>query len=518
MAANKFILAAKLYNFRLFWRRIVYNQRPNCDKNLNFGEKYLQMTITARSEEKKILTARLASTEPELIAVYGRRRVGKTYLIRTFLKDHIVFEFTGIHKATKQTQLENFSQALQVAAKSPLALATPASWLKAFGMLQTYLDILPADKPAVIFFDEFPWIETHKGGFIQAFDHWWNAYASKVPHLKVVICGSAASWMIDKILDDRGGLHNRVTQTIRLLPFTLGETRQYLESKGVKLDLYSQLQLYMAMGGIPHYLRNINPGESTAQIIDRLCFAKDGPLKKEFTNLYRSLFADSDSHEKIIRALAVKGKGLTRNEIIDECGFTTGGNTSKILKELEESGFITPYSAFEKPTNDVVYKLSDEYSLFYLKFIENAKDGSSGAWLRQYVTPAYSIWSGFAFESVCQKHVLQIRRKLGIEGVLTHVSTWRHAPGKSAQGAQIDLLLDRNDRTINICEMKFANDEYVIDKKYAGEFDTKVNVFRTATGTKKTIFPTMVTTYGCKRNEHFLGRIQAEVVMEDLFK
>jgi predicted AAA+ superfamily ATPase len=475
------------------------------------------MSITGRIAEQKILAARLLTPEPELIAIYGRRRVGKTYLVRSFCKEALVFEFTGIHEAIMKTQLENFSQALQLATKSAMALAIPANWLQAFVMLGTYLNSLPSDKPAVIFFDEFPWIETHKSGFLQAFDHWWNTFASKKYHFKVIICGSAASWMIDKVINNRGGLHNRVTQTIRLLPFTLGETQVYLQNKGVALDLYSQLQLYMAMGGVPHYLRNINPGESTAQIIDRLCFAKDGPLKNEFNNLYKSLFAHSENHERVIRALAAKGKGLTRNEIIEECDFTSGGTTSRILQELEESGFITPYIPFQKKSNESIYKLSDEYSLFYLKFIEHAKDTAYGAWLRQYGTSAYAIWSGFAFESVCQKHVLQVRRKLGIEGVLTTTSTWRHAPGKGAEGAQIDLLLDRQDRCINICEMKFSGDVFVIDKKYAAELDKKVNVFRAETGTKKTLFPTMITTYGTRKNEHYLGRIQAEIEMEDLF-
>jgi len=475
------------------------------------------MSIIGRMAEQKVLTGMLESSEAELLAIYGRRRVGKTYLIRSFLQESIVFEFTGIHQAARKTQLENFSQALQLATKSSVALATPTSWLQAFVMLDAYINTLPSDKAAVIFFDEFPWIETHRSGFLQAFDHWWNSSATKRSYLKVIICGSAASWMIDKIINNRGGLHNRVTQRIRLLPFTLAETQQYLRSKNVILDQYSQLQLYMAMGGIPHYLRNIKPGESTARIIDRLCFEKDGFLKNEFNNLYKSLFAHSENHKLVIRALAAKGKGLTRNEIIAECGFTSGGTTSNILEELEESGFITPHIPFQKNSNESIYKLSDEYSLFYLKFIEHAKDTEDGAWLRQYATPAYTIWSGFAFESVCLKHVLQIRRKLGIGGVLTHTSTWRHTPRKGQQGAQIDLLLDRQDHCINICEMKFSSSEFAIDINYAAELDTKVNVFRAETGTKKTLFPTMVTTYGARKNVYYLGRIQAEVLMEDLF-
>jgi predicted AAA+ superfamily ATPase len=475
------------------------------------------MVIVGRNAEQKILAAKLASSEPELIAVYGRRRVGKTYLIRTYCKNEIVFEFTGIHGASLKKQLENFSQTLQKITQSLLPLAVPESWLQAFRMLDNYLDMLPADKKAVVFFDEFPWIETRKAGFLQAFDHWWNSSASQKSNLKVIICGSAASWMIDRIINNRGGLHNRVTQIIRLLPFTLGETQAYLKSRGVLLEPYSQLQLYMAMGGIPHYLRNINPGESVAQIIDRLCFKKDGPLKVEFNNLYKSLFAHSENHEKVVRALAKKGSGLSRNEIIDVCKFTSGGTTSRILKELEESGFITSYIPFKKNSYESIYKLSDEYSLFYLKFIEHAKDNEDGAWIRMYGMNSYLLWSGFAFESVCQKHVLQIRRKLGIEGVVTHISTWRHVPAKDENGAQIDLLLDRQDQCINICEIKFYNDEFMIDKNYAAQLDSKVNVFKAQTGTKKTLFPTLITTYGTKKNEYYLGRVQAEIVMEDLF-
>ena len=473
--------------------------------------------LIGRSDEQRILSGRLSSKEAELIAVYGRRRVGKTFLIRSFFENKLVFEFTGIHETSMKIQLENFARTLQQAAKSFLTLATPANWPQAFSMLDSYINSLSRESPAVIFFDEFPWIETHKSGFLQAFDHWWNSSASKQRHLKVIICGSAASWMIDKVINNRGGLHNRVTQTLRVLPFTLGETATYLKNKGVILDQYNVLQLYMAMGGIPHYLRNINPGESASQIIERLCFTKDGPLKNEFENLYTSLFTDSENHERVIRALAATGKGLTRNEIIEKCKFTSGGTTSKILKELEESGFITPYIPFQKNANAGIYKLSDEYSLFYLKFIEHPKDKGKGAWLRQSGMPAYRSWSGFAFESVCQKHVLQIRRKLGIEGVLTATSTWRHARGDGGQGAQIDLLLDRDDRCINICEMKFSVDEFVIDKKYAVELDAKVNVFRTESKTKKTLFPTMITTYGTRKNEDYLGRIQNEVLMDDLF-
>jgi AAA+ ATPase superfamily predicted ATPase len=474
--------------------------------------------LIGRIEEQKILGRVIKSGGAELVAVYGRRRVGKTYLIRAYYKSNLVFEFTGVHEANMDIQLQNFTIALQQAMKSPVPMAVPQNWLLAFHYLDQYLSSLPKNKPAVLFFDEFPWIHTQKSKFLQAFDHWWNHSASRHSHLKVVICGSAASWMIDNILNNRGGLYNRVTQHMRLLPFTLAETEQYLHSRGIKLDHYHILQLYMAMGGIPHYLHRIEKGESTAQVIDRLCFTKDGLLKTEFAKLFESLFSNPAHHEAVVRALSQKGNGLTRNEIIDKCGFTSGGTTTKILKELEESGFITAYIPFEKNKNDSLHKLTDEYSLFYLKFIEQTRATGAGTWLRQMKSHSYTSWSGFAFESVCQKHTIQIKKALGIENVHTEESTWRHVPLKGKQGAQIDLLLDRADRCINLCEMKFATSEFTIDKKYAGELQNKLNVFNEEIKTKKVVFITLITTYGVKANEHATAMVQAEVMMVDLFK
>jgi len=476
--------------------------------------------IIGRKEEQDILQRKLASDRPELIAVYGRRRVGKTYLVRTYFGKVMAFEMTGMHGASMSDQLKNFSLALGQAIGSPAPLQPAENWLMAFEDLDRYLVAgLPPNKPHVLFFDEFPWIHSPKSNFLQAFDHWWNHSASRRSELKVVICGSAASWMIDQVINSRGGLHNRVTQTIRLLPFNLAETKTFLRRMGSGLDHYQVAQLYMAMGGVPFYLQHVLPGESAAQNIDRICFRKDGPLRSEFNNLYRSLFADSGSHEKIIRALARKGKGLNRNEIIRACGLTTGGKTTRVLRELEESGFITPYVPFGKMAYESIYKLSDEYSGFYLKFMDGQKMSGQGTWLRQFGTPAYTIWSGFAFESVCHKHVVQIKKALGIEGVTTEESGWRFQPprGSGGTGAQIDLLLDRRDHCINICEMKFSIDRFVIDKKYAQELDRKVNVFRKETGTKKTLFPTMITTYGVEKNAYYADRVQGEVLLDDLF-
>lgn len=475
-------------------------------------------TIIGRDAEKKMLNEMLSSKEAELIAILGRRRVGKTFLVRNYYQKYLVFECTGIHEARMSEQLFNFTRSLQQAMQSPIPPATPDSWVQAFTFLSDFLATRLKDQPAVVLFDEFPWIHTAKSGFLTAFGHWWNTWASRQPQLKVVICGSAASWMIENILHNKGGLHNRVSRTIQLLPFSLKESEDYLISRGVKLDHYQILQLYMAMGGIPQYLKQVDKGQSAQQVIDKLFFEKNGMLRAEFNVLYRSLFDNASHHEAIVRELAKKASGLSRAEVIKACGLTTGGTTTRLFEELEQSGFITQYIPFEKTSRDGIYKLSDEYSLFYLKFIDRARAAGAGTWHKIAEGQSYNSWSGYAFEAICQKHIQQIKKALGIAAVYTEASGWRYIPKKGETGAQIDLLLDRADHCINVCEMKFAKGEFTIDKKYANELDSKVKVFQAQTRTRKTIFPTMITTYGTKQNIYYTGRIVSEVKMEDLFK
>ncbi|MDO3626214.1 ATP-binding protein [Mucilaginibacter sp. BT774] len=474
-------------------------------------------TVIGRTEEKLLLKKIERSREAELLAVYGRRRIGKTFLIRNGFSKKLAFEFSGTHNALLSQALETFALAL-TNASGGLKLAKPDSWTQAFLMLTQYLTPLVKKERQIVFFDEFPWINSPRSGFLPAFEYFWNSWASKEKNLVVVICGSAASWMIKKVINNRGGLHNRVTRRIRLLPFTIAETAEYLRSRKIKLDRYQILQLYMAMGGIPQYLKEVEPGNSAAQVIDKLCFTKDGLLNDEFKNLYYSLFDSADNHISVIRALAQKGKGLSRNEIIEACKLTSGGYASQILNELSESGFITPYVPFGKTTKDSLYKLTDEYSLFYIKFIENSRAQGPGTWLMFSTGSSWKSWSGTAFESVCIKHIDQIKQAIGIKNVYAEVSVWRYQPkSASEQGAQIDMLIDRADGCINLCEMKFASDVFEISKSYAKELDSKQKVFQAQTKTRKTLFLTMMTTYGVKNGIAYPGLIQQEVTMDSLF-
>lgn len=474
--------------------------------------------LVGRSAEKKILEDAMASTSAELIAIYGRRRVGKTFLVRSVYEKHLVFEFTGVHNAKMPEQLDNFSRAITKATGSPGVLAAPASWSAAFDILEKFLTPIIKKRKAVIFFDEFPWIHSQKSNFLKSFDHFWNTWASKYPNLTVVICGSAASWMIQNIVKSKGGLHNRVSVRMKLSPFTLKETEAYLKSRSINLDRYQVLQIYMVMGGIAQYLSTIQPGESSAQAIDRICFTQHGYLIDEFNNLYASLFDHSPNHIAVVRLLSGTSKGLTRTEIIDGSSLSSGGTVSAVLEELEESGFIKSYIPFDKTSKDSIFRLSDEFSLFYLKYMDKKKATGKGTWLRISESSSWTSWSGYAFEAICLKHIDQIKVALGISAVYVEESIWRYVPGKGSPGAQIDLLLDRGDRCINICEMKFSTGAFTINNRYADDLEKKRDVFVDATKTKKTMFLTMVTTYGTAKNAYYKKLIQNEVTMKELFQ
>jgi uncharacterized protein len=472
------------------------------------------MKLVGRNKEKTTMLSLLSTEEPEMLAIIGRRRVGKTFLIREVYKEVICFEMTGVQDALKDEQLYNFSVQLKEFTGSKIDLAVPENWLKAFNQLTEYLKMLKTRKKKVIFFDELPWLASHRSGFLQALGYFWNNWAVK-QNILVVICGSAASWMINKVVNHKGGLHNRITKLIQLEPFTLGETEEFLKSKNINLNHYQIVQIYMAMGGIPHYLKNVRKGLSAAQTINEICFHKNGLLKNEFQNLYAALFNNPHKHINIIRVLASKWKGLTRSEIVEQTKLSDGGSLTHYLEELTTAGFISQYQPFAKLKKDTLYRLTDEYSLFYLKFIEKQQIKN---FEETYPTQTWKSWSGFAFESICIKHVEQIKKVLGISGILTNEASFVKKGDKDMQGLQIDMLIDRKDANINICEMKFYNAEFTIDAAYAKRLRDKISGFREASKTRKHTFLTMITTFGVKENEHSIGLVDHDIKIEALFE
>lgn len=458
------------------------------------------------------------SYKSEFVAIYGRRRVGKTVLVRTVFNNEFAFQATAIANVNKQQQLLNFHTALEKYCGNQGDTPLPSSWFVAFQQLIAYLETIKTPRK-VIFLDELPWFDTPKSDFIQSLEHFWNSWASAREDIILIVCGSAASWMISRLINHRGGLHNRVTEKIHLEPFLLKEAEALLRLKNRAIDRYQIIQLYMAMGGIPFYLEAVSGGKSAAQNIEEICFAKDGLLRTEFENLFQALFSKAERHIAIVRAMATKSKGLTRKEIIELTNLSDSGTTTKLLEELEKSGFIRRYRPFQKKKRNSLFQLVDFYTLFYLKFIEKSDPYDQNNWINAIDNPTHRAWSGYAFEQVCLYHVQQIKQALGIAGVITHTFSWRSSENKdqNTKAAQVDLVIDRRDHVINLCEMKFSLSPFTITKSYAQQLQQKISSFREETRTHKAIHLTMVTTHGLKQNSWSVNLVHNELEMDTLF-
>jgi len=473
--------------------------------------------ITGRKKEQKILEAAYESRESEFIVIYGRRRVGKTYLIREFFmeKECLFFHTTGIYKGALKTQLSKFIEELSKLFFDNVPLETPSSWDAAFKLLNQQI-MKDRNKKIVIFLDELPWLASRKSG---AIDYYWNQHWSHSKKVVFIACGSSASWLIKNIIYNKGGLHNRVTKEIRLLPFNLLETKDYLRYRKIKLNNRHILSIYMALGGIPYYLKYIESGLTAEQNIQNIIFDKNAPLKDEFTKLFHSLFRNSDAYVEIIQLLSTTKSGVTRSDINRFAKLSTnGGSLSERLKDLCNTGFIEEHISWKRKKGEY-YKLTDEFCLFFLKWIghKTRHHFVKDYWIAQSSSQSYKTWAGFAFENVCVKHVDNIISALNIKSAKT-VASWRYIPRKQMDnGAQIDLLIDRIDDAVTICEIKYTNNPFVIDKKYAENLENKLQVFKSATKTQKQLFIAFISANGIKNNVYSKNLVSGTVGLNDLF-
>lgn len=480
--------------------------------------------IIGRKREQNVLQKTLDAHEPAFIAIYGRRRIGKTYLIKNFFKEKgIFFHLTGIQDASLEVQLNTFTEEFSdVFLKGKRLEKPPKDWFAAFQLLRKEVERIPSDVKVIIFFDELPWLASPRSSFLQALEHLWNRYFSDIPNVILVVCGSAASWMIDNIINNKGGLHGRITREIRLLPFTLLETEEFLHEKQIKLDRKQVLELYMCLGGIAKYLSYLERGKSVAQLIGDLCFSYNAPLISEFHKLYRSLFHEYDQHVEIIQALASYRFGLSYQELANKIKHSTGGSFSKRLEELKQSGFIAEMNVYDEKQSR--YILIDEYSLFYLSWNAGVssfdlQSRGSDYWIKQRNTQSWKVWTGHAFECICLKHIEGIKTALGLAAIKTHAYKWRHVPAKGSKdhGAEIDLVIERADQCINLCEIKFYEEKLSIDKDYSEKLHRKKVCFERVTKTQKPTFMTLITTHGAKQNDHYHAIIDQELTMNALF-
>lgn len=481
----------------------------------------MEQHIIGREYEFELLQNAVESHESELIIIYGRRRVGKTYLVNEFFHNTYSFKLTGVYKKDTRTQLERFAAAMED--YSAESTKVPSDWYCAFDQLKAYLRRLPSSERKVVFIDEMPWLDTPSSDFVPAFEAFWNGWAAAEHDILLIACGSATSWMTDKLLGDQGGLFNRSGARMFIRPFTLHETEEYLLSRGFDWSRYDIAECYMIMGGIPFYLKQLNPRWTYTQNIDNIFFREKGLLWDEFDHLYKTLFTQPENYMLVVETLARKRMGLTRKEIVAATRLHDNGQLTTILHNLEANELVRPYAYFGNKKRDTVYQLCDFYSMFYFSYVRDYYGRDPHFWTNSIDHPSRRAWAGYTFELLCLAHIAQIRRAIGISAVLCDVSTWfskksadSAASGAQRRGAQIDLLIDRRDRVINVCEMKFSINPFTIDADYDAALRNKLETFREEAGTRKSLQLTMVTTYGVKRGK-YSNRVQSEVVLDDLF-
>lgn len=463
--------------------------------------------LIGREREKETLLDAMNSGQSEFVAIYGRRRVGKTFLIRETFEYSFAFQHTGILDAPMKEQLSEFRQSLFNAGMKRCAL--PKTWNEAFHLLGAFLASLP-DGKKIVFIDELPWMDTPRSNFIRALDHFWNGWATARKDILLIVCGSATSWIIDNIVMNYGGLHNRLTRKIHLRPFTLNECEQYCQSLNLGYKRNLVMEAYMALGGIPYYWSFMKKGLSVAQNFDRMFFDEDGELAQEYNALYASLFKNPTTHVSIINALSIKKAGMSRAELLEKTRHVDNEHFCKSLRELEQCGFIRKYTSFGKKNKDSMFQLMDNYTLFYFQFIKKNENGDKNFWSSMYNSTLHNSWAGLAFERVCLQHLEQIKKGLGFGAVISTAHSWR------CTDAQIDLLIDRNDYIINICEMKYSKSKYALDADEIERMQHRVDAFQKTTKTNKSINLTLITSNGVTEGSN-TNSIHSMITMEQLF-
>lgn len=477
-------------------------------------------SLIGREAEIEVLDRLYQSKNAEFLAIYGRRRVGKTFLVTQYFKDKgVFFEITGTPNASAKEQLLNFYN--EFCALFNNKRQAPKTWAEAFTQLKDAIKDIPTSQKVVLFFDELPWLAAQRSPFLAALEYNWNRHFSRMPNVFLIVCGSSAFWMVDQIVNNKGGLYGRLSAHLRIVPFTLESTEKYLLSRGIHLPRSQICEIYMVTGGVPKYLSYLEPGMSAAQCIHALCFTPQAPLVGEFYKLYNSLFQNPEPHFSIIKTLAGKRYGLTRTELLRETKLASTGKTSEVLTELLECGFIMLMPQVGKQVRDARYYLSDEYSLFYLQWIDPVKSVILQGvdvyyWLQHQSTQSWRIWAGYAFETLCLKHLGKIKDALKIGGVITTAGYWKSIK-EGKKEVEIDLVIDRADQCINLCEIKFHREPFEMEYADVEILRGKKEAFRTRTKTRKALFTTLITSSGAVKNPAYLSVIDNQITLEDLF-
>ena len=475
--------------------------------------------MIGRTREIKELNRLYNSGRAELVAIYGRRRVGKTFLVDETFSERITFRHAGLSPADEdskgllEAQLNHFYNSLDLHGME--SCEKPLNWLDAFLLLEKFLQKIDDGSRQLVFLDELPWLDSPRSGFLRAFEGFWNTWGCHRKNLMVIVCGSANSWVLDKLINNHGGLYGRVTYEIKLPAFTLHECEEFYRSRQVKFSRYDIAQSYMIFGGIPYYLGYIDKELSLAQNVDRLFFSQNGVLKNEYDRLFESVFTNPEKTKTIVRLLYTRNSGFTRKEMAEKLGITDGGTLSNHLNALLSSDFIIKYIPFGFNKREEHYKLVDPFCLFYLHFVQNQAKINEKFWQQNITAQPVVSWRGYAFENVCFNHISQIKNALGISGIISSYSAWSKRDDDE-EGTQIDLLIQRSDNVINMCEIKFVSEDFTVDKSYYRTLLSRPEKIKKIVSPKTSVHSTLITTFGLKHNE-YSGAFTSVITMDDLF-
>ena len=494
--------------------------------------------MIGRKKEIKLLNEICDLEESSLVAIYGRRRIGKTYLVNHMFKkyrqDCLFFEFTGAYDGDKRGQIDNFiDQVYEWFYVEPSFEIK--SWSDAFRFLKRTIDKeikkRDSNEKVIVFLDEVPWIDrSNKGGFLSALGYFWNTWCEPRENVVLILCGSNSSWIRDKILKNaRGSLYQRVTHQISMYPFDLKETKAYLlEQKGFMIDNKTVTDIYMIFGGVAKYLSFLNPNESSAENIDRVFFSIHGSMYREYDELFSSLFADkSDYYKSVIELLCTRRSGFSLSDISKAFNEKLGGKLRLAIAELEECGFIKGLSKYGNSVRGVNYMIVDPYILFHHKWIKGFSRNDiatlpNNYWLHKSSSQSYAVWSGYAFEIVVMVNIRLYLNAIGRLGFFSGVYHWQHmAKSEDEQGAQIDMVVNYGNNIFDILECKYYNSEYVISKEYAKNIKNKLSMFKKYglySKQKSELRLVFLTSYGVKMNAEAHSLNISRVCLDDLFE
>lgn len=482
-----------------------------------------KMELIGREKEVQELERLYRTDKSEFVAVYGRRRVGKTYLINQVFSDRIVFRHTGItpvdinsriEKSPMKVQLKAFFRSLNEQGGDFRKI--PHDWYEAFLMLKELLEKKKNGKKRVVFLDELSFMDTRKSEFIPALSDFYNNYVSRQSDILLIVCGSATSYILNNLVNNHAGLYDRLTYQMKISPFKLKDTELLLLHNGWKLPRLEITKAYMIFGGIPFYLDYLNPDYSLARNIDNLIFRKEGSLRNEFSRLFSSTFTNAELTEKIVRSLFKKRIGLTKDELLKSLGKSDSPAFRNAVLALEESDFVLKYIPFGGKKKDERIKLIDPFCLFYLRFVDrNSAFNESFYSDNQFSQPVLSA-QGYGFEDVCFNHIPEIKKALGISGVQCEVGPYFQKDTDNNKAYQIDMVIVRKDNVVDLCEAKFSLSEFELNLKGNQRLAEKISHLNELLPKRYIVQAVLLTTFGLK-NSQYSSTFQSVITLDDLF-